>query len=435
MQIAIYVGLILVGVLLAVLLLIGVLDVVRGAPIRAVGIPGDPSGCPAIGDPFFREAIELLTKVKLLPGHHVEIFINGDQTYDRLWQDLRAAKTSITMQMYYCNKGHMADELHRILSERARAGVDVYFLFDSFGTSLPGEYFETLRAAGVHTTPFRPVSIRSLQKAQHRAHIRVVVVDGKIGYTGGFGIDDKWYGTGRAKDQWRDSNVRFVGPAVRQLQATFVVCWAEACGRLLTSERLFPNADDGDGELAASGVSAAVLHASPTIGSTTAERFFVLSIAAARERLYIANSYFVPDKAFRQLLCDAAGRGVDVRVLTTSKETDVKSTWYAGRARYEELFKGGVKVYEYQPAMMHAKTIVVDGAWMSVGSMNADNRSISFNEESNLVVLDKGAGKKMEELFLDDLKYSEEIDPVEFAKRSIFARIAERACHLVWRVL
>ncbi|HUQ20902.1 MAG TPA: phospholipase D-like domain-containing protein [Gemmatimonadaceae bacterium] len=435
MQIVIYAGLILVGVLLAVLLLIGVLDVVRGSPIRAVGIPGDPTGCPSIGDPFFSDAIELLTKVKLQPGHTVEIFINGDQTYDRLWEDLRSAKTSITMQMYYCNKGHMADELHRILSERARAGVDVYFLFDSFGTSLPKEYFETLRDAGAHTTPFRPVSIRSLQKAQHRAHIRVVVVDGRIGYTGGFGIDDKWYGTGRAKDQWRDSNVRFVGPAVRQLQATFVVCWAEACGRLLTSEKLFPALDGGDPELAASGVCAAVLHASPTIGSTTAERFFVLSIAAAKERLYIANSYFVPDKAFRQLLCDAAGRGVDVRVLTTSNETDVKSTWYAGRARYEELFKGGVKIYEYQPAMMHAKTIVVDGEWMSVGSMNADNRSMSFNEESNLVVLDKGAGKKMEELFLDDLKYSEWIDPVEFAKRSIFARIAERACHLVWRVL
>jgi cardiolipin synthase len=435
MQIVLYVGLIAVGVLIAVLLLIGVLDVVRGTPIRAVGLPGDPTGCPAIGDPFFSEAIELLTKVKLEPGHHVEIFINGDQTYDRLWADLRSATTSITMQMYYCNKGKMADELHAILSDRASQGVEVYFLFDSFGTTLPKEYFETLRSAGVHTTPFRPVSIRSLQKAQHRAHIRVVVVDGKVGYTGGFGIDDKWYGTGRAKDEWRDSNVRFTGPAVRQLQATFVVCWGEACGRLLTSEKLFPVETDGDGSIAASGVCAAILHASPTIGSTTAERFFVLSIAAARERLYLTNSYFVPDKAFRQLLCDAAGRGVDVRILTTSKETDVKSTWLAGRARYEELFKGGVKIYEYQPAMMHAKTIVVDGAWMSVGSMNADNRSISFNEESNLVVLDKAAGKKMEDLFLQDLEYSEEIDPVEFAKRPLYKRIAERACHLIWRIL
>ena len=431
MQIVLYVGLILVGVALTVLILVGALDVLRGAPIRAVGLPGDTTGCPPISDPFFREAIELLTHVKLEPGHRVETFINGDQTYDRLWADLRAAESSITMQMYYCNKGKMADELHRILSDRARAGVDVYFLFDSFGTTLPSEYFKTLRTAGVHTIPFRPLSIRSLQKAQHRAHIRVVVVDGKIGYTGGFGIDDKWYGDGRTQDQWRDSNVRFTGPAVRQLQATFVVCWAEACGRLLTGKKLFPKAEPA----ATDGIIAAVLHASPTIGSTSAERFFVLSIAAATKRLYISNSYFVPDKAFRQLLCDAAHRGVDVRVLTTSKETDVKSTWYAGRARYEELFKGGVKIYEYQPAMMHAKTIVVDGGWMSVGSMNADNRSVSFNEESNLVVLDKGAAENMEKIFLQDLEYAEEIKPDEFAKRAWTERIAERACHLIWRVL
>lgn len=440
MQIALYAGLVAAGILIAVLLLIGVLDVVRGTPIRSVGGPGEAGSCPAISDPFFRDAIELLTKVHLEPGHHVEIFINGNQTYHRLWDDLRSAKTSIAMQMYYCNKGKMADELHRILCERARAGVEVYFLFDSFGTSLPGEYFETLRSAGVNTTPFRPVTIRSLQKAQHRAHIRVVVVDGKVGYTGGFGIDDKWYGSGRKQDQWRDSNVRFTGPAVRQLQATFVVCWAEACGRLLTSHKLFPSIEPAElaGDVLAGrgpGMLAAILHASPTIGSTTAERFFVLSIAAARERLYIANSYFVPDKAFRQLLCDAAKRGVDVRVLTTSKETDVKSTWYAGRARYDEMFKGGVKIYEYQPAMMHAKTIVVDGGWMSVGSMNADNRSMSFNEESNLVVLDRGAAGEMEKLFLEDLEYAEQIEPAEFAKRPWTAKIAEHACHLVWRVL
>ncbi|MDP9179751.1 MAG: phospholipase D-like domain-containing protein, partial [Gemmatimonadota bacterium] len=323
------------------------------------------------------------------------------------------------------------------------------FLFDSFGTSLKKEYFESLRSAGVHTIPFRPLTLRSFQKAQHRAHIRVVVVDGKIGYTGGFGIDDKWYGNGRRENEWRDSNVRFTGPAVRQLQAMFVICWAEASGELLTGERFFPEAEkqedrerDGaddaveEGSAAAGkGMLAAVLHASPTIGSTEAERFFVLTIAAARERLYLANSYFVPHKPFRKLLCDAAGRGADVRILTTSKASDIKSTWYAGRARYEELMKGGVRIYEYQPAMMHAKTIVVDGMWLSVGSMNADNQSISFNEESNLVVLDKGAGETMEKLFLEDLEYSEEIDPEEFAKRPLTDRIAETACHLIWRIL
>ncbi|MGI8508100.1 MAG: phospholipase D-like domain-containing protein [Gemmatimonadaceae bacterium] len=435
-------GFFLLGLVVLTLLLIGVLDVVRGTPVHTVGRAGDKTGCPAIGDPFFREAIELFTGTKLEPGHAVEIFMNGDETYPRLWADLRAAQSSITLQLYYCNKGRMADMVHEILSERARAGVQVYFLYDAFGTSLSSEYFDTLRQAGVSTEKFRPLSWKSMQKAQHRAHIRVIVIDGKVGYTGGFGIDDKWFGDGRQKDQWRDTNVRFTGPAVRQLQATFVVCWAEVSGRLLTSDLLFPPDSRPPEHVApdvappqGGGMLAAVLHASPTIGSTSAERFFALSIAAARQRLYISNSYFVPDEAFRNLMCDAAKRGVDVRILTTSSNTDVKSTWYAGRARYKGLLAAGVRIFEYQPVMMHAKTIVVDGGWMSAGSMNADNRSMSFNEESNLVVLDRTAAEYMEQLFMNDLQYSEEIKADEFAKRPLTARCAEIACHLVWRVL
>ena len=437
MQIASYIGFLLLGVIVTGALLIGLMDVVRGTPIKSVGTAGKGTSCPSIDDPFFRESIELLTHVKLKPGHEVEFFINGDQTYPRLWEDLRGAKTSITLQLYFCNKGKMANTLQEILIERAKAGVEVRFLHDAFGTTLKKDYFEPLEKAGVIVKAFRPFSFTSLQKMQHRAHIRVIVVDGNVGYTGGFGIDDKWFGTGRDKDQWRDTNVRFTGPAVRQLQATFVVCWAEASSNLLTSDTLFPpnSRPEYGAEVEGDGILAAVLHASPTIGSTPAERFFVLSIAAAREKLYISNSYFVPEMAFRTLLCDAARRGVDVRVLTVSKATDTKSTWYAGRARYEELLKGGVRLFEYQPVMMHAKTIVVDGEWLSVGSMNADNRSISFNDESNLVVLDEGAARRMEEMFLEDLKFAEEVKLDEFAKRGWKDKIAEHACHLVWRVL
>lgn len=437
MQIATYIGFLLLGVLVTGALLIGLMDVVRGTPIKTVGAPGQATCCPAIDDPFFRESIELLTHVRLKRGHEVEFFINGNQTYPRLWDDLRNAKSSITLQLYFCNKGKMADTLQGILIERAKAGVEVRFLHDAFGTTLKKDYFEPLEKAGVIVKAFRPFSFKSLQKAQHRAHIRVIVIDGETGYTGGFGIDDKWFGTGRDKDQWRDTNVRFTGPAVRQLQATFVVCWAEASSNLLTSDKLFPpkHLPEYGAESASDGLLAAVLHASPTIGSTSAERFFVLSIAAAREKLYISNSYFVPEMAFRNLLCDAAKRGVDVRVLTVSKTTDTKSTWYAGRARYEELMKGGVRIFEYQPVMMHAKTIVVDGEWLSVGSMNADNRSISFNDESNLVVLDKGAAAKMEEMYLKDLEFAEEMNLDEFAKRGWRDKVAEHACHLVWRIL
>ena len=143
----------------------------------------------------------------------------------------------------------------------------------------------------------------------------------------------------------------------------------------------------------------------------------------------------MPDASFRNLLCAAAKRGVDVRILTVSKNTDVKSTWYAGRARYEGLLSAGVRIYEYQPVMMHAKTIVVDGLWSSVGSMNADNRSMSFNEESNLVIFDEGVASRIEKLFSEDLEYSKEIDLAEFRKRGMRERLFERVCHLVWRVL
>jgi cardiolipin synthase A/B len=437
------IGFLLAGLLFGVLALIGVLDVVRGTPVARVCVPTAPSAehasredarPPAVDEPLFRDTIELLTRTTLRPGHAIDVFTNGDQTYPPLWADLGSAERSITVQMYYCKAGRMAERLREVLEERAGAGVAVYFLYDAFGSSLPKSYFASLRSAGVRVRPFRPLELLSLHKLQHRAHIRVVVVDGRVGYTGGFGIDDKWFGSGRHKDQWRDTNVRFTGPAVRQLQATFAACWAEATGDLLTGPLLFPP-DDGAAVAATDGALAGLLHGSPSIGSTEAERFFALSIASARRTLYITNSYFVPDGAFRRLIAAAARRGVDTRVLTAGPETDVRSTLYAGRARYEELLRAGVRVYEYQPTMMHAKSIVVDGRWASVGSMNADNRSMSFNEESNLFALDADFGAQMERLFLEDLAHAKEIRLEEFRRRPWASRLVEQGAHLVWRVL
>jgi cardiolipin synthase len=334
----------------------------------------------------------------------------------------------------------MADMLAEALTERARAGVRVYFLYDFFGSSLKKDYLARLAAAGVRATPFRPFSLTALNKLQHRAHIRVVVVDGRVGYTGGFGIDDKWFGDGRHDGQWRDTNVRFTGPAVLQLQATFDACWAEATGELLTGDLLFPPdvprpSQAGANGNGASGALAGLLHASPSVGSTEAERLFALSIASARRTLYITNSYFVPDKVFQHLIADAARRGVDTRVLTTGDKTDIKSTWWAGRARYEKLLAAGVRVYEYQPTMIHAKTLVADGCWATLGTMNADNRSMSFNEESNLLVLDSALAGTLERLFHEDLRHSREIVLEEFRRRGLWDRVKERVAHAVWRIL
>ncbi|HEX8850265.1 MAG TPA: phospholipase D-like domain-containing protein [Gemmatimonadaceae bacterium] len=424
------VGFVLAGLIFGVIFLAGLLSAVKGTPVRDVRALGQDRP-PSVDEKGFREGIELVSRTALAPGHRIEVFVNGDQTYPRLWDDLRAAKRAITMQMYYCQKGRMAETLREILVERARAGVAVYLLYDAFGSSFPKEYIAALKQGGVNVAPFRPLSILGAHKLQHRAHIRVVCVDGCVGYTGGFGISDKWFGNGLVKDQWRDTNVRFTGPAVGQLQAAFVACWAEATGHMLVGETLFPL----DGAEKNDGVVAGVLHGSPSVGSTEAERFLTLSIASARRRLYITNSYFVPDKDIRNLIADAARRGVDTRVLTAGSESDVKSTLYAGRARYEELLEAGVRVYEYRDTMMHAKSLVVDGRWAAVGSMNADNRSLSFNEETVLMMLDETLGAELERQFLRDLEHSDEIQLDAFRRRGAWERTKEHATHLVWRVL
>ena len=417
------------GVIVGLMAFIGFMNAVKGTPVDCVQAFGD--GQPAAVDqPGFRTALELVSRTPLHDGHEVEVFVNGNETYPRLWGDLRGAQRSITLQLYYCEPGRMADELREILVDRARAGVRVLFLYDAFGSSFPKEYIKALEAAGVVTKAFRPLSVLAAHHVQNRAHIRVVCVDGRIGYTGGFGIADKWFGNGRDEGQWRDSNVRFTGHAVHQLQSAFVACWAEATGDLLVGDELFAPVERRE-----SGVLAGVLHGSPSVGSTEAERFFALTIASARQRLWITNSYFVPDREFRRMIADAARRGVDTRILTAGTKTDVKSTLYAGRARYEELMRAGVRIYEYRNTMMHAKTVVVDGRWSAVGRMNADNRSLSFNEETVLMMLDAGMGATLERHFTDDIARADEILLATFRQRGAWERVKEHVTHLVWRVL
>jgi cardiolipin synthase len=424
------IGFLILGAIIGLLALISVLSALKGTPVR--GVKAYPSGdLPCVRDRAFRDTMELLSHAPLAHAHEVEIFINGDQTYPRLWDDLESARETITIQLYYCERGRMADALREILLDRARAGVRIHFLYDAFGTSLKKEYFEALTDAGVECCPFRPLKLWQANTIQHRSHARVICIDGKVGYTGGFGLADKWYGNGRDKDQWRDSNIRFTGPAVRQLQAAFVACWGEAAGELLIGPAMLP----APFKYSEEGILAGMLHARPSVGSTDAERFYALSMECSRERFYLTNSYFVPDKDFKGMLCKAARRGVDTRILTAGPSTDIKSTLYAGRAQYEELLEAGVRIYEYRTTMMHAKTFVVDGYWGAVGSMNADNRSMSFNEETMFIMLNERLGATLERQFMEDLEYADEVDLAIFRKRSMFDRIKEQGAHLVRRVL
>jgi cardiolipin synthase A/B len=347
--------------------------------------------------------------------------------------DLHGARRLITFHVFWFKPGGVAERVREILVERARAGVEVLFLLDAFGSwGLPRGYVESLRTAGVEVAFYRPFHWKTLYKAQQRMHIRAVIVDGHVAFTGGFGIDDGWQGDGRHPGQWRDTNVRVEGPVVDQLQAAFVTNWAEATGDLLLGDRVF-SVDDriagGDTQ------HAGVLYSAPSLGSTNAERLFLVSIAAAQQRLYITNAYFVPNRDLRRLLIEAADRGVDVRVLTPGRNTDRRSTWYAGRSHYEELMRGGVKLYEYRPTMVHAKTFVVDGVWSCIGTLNFDNRSMMLNDEVALMVHDRAVGAQLEALYIDDLRYADEVDLGRFGERAWTERWRERAAAVMAPIL
>jgi cardiolipin synthase len=420
------------GVLVTAVLclaLIGFLHLTRGTAVRHVlGVATD--GVPiAVSEPQFPLMVTMATGAWLSEGNRVQVTLNGDGTYERLWADLRSARQSITLQLYYGAPGRMADTLGSILVERARAGVRVLVLYDAFGTiDIPASQRETLRAGGVIVEPFRPIRLSTLHLAQNRSHVRGIVIDSRIGWTGGFGIDDKWFGDGLSNGSWRETNVRFEGPAVRQLQAAFVAAWAETTGVLFTGRATLDPQEDG-------AAAAALLHTSPTLGSTAAERFFALFIAGARKTLYITNSYFAPDRNFVELLVAAGRRGVDVRILTAGARTDVQTVRFAGRAWYSSLLAAGVRIYEWQPTTMHAKTFVVDGLWSTVGSMNFDNRSMALNDESTLVVLDRAVGEEMHRIFLADLEHAQEITAAAFGRRPWIERIMERGATVLTRLL
>lgn len=414
--------------LVIVVAIVGLLFITRGTfvhRVRAVGTDGAPM---APSEPAFPLAVALLTGTPMLPGNRVELALDGDGTYPRLWDDLRGAQQSISIQMYYAAPGRVADTLAAILEERARAGVHVYALFDAFGSSLPKSYIERLRGAGAHVVAFRPLRFKNLWVVQNRSHIRGIVVDGRVAWTGGLGIDDKWLGSGRRLGEWRETNVRFEGPAVRQLQAAFIAGWSEATGELLAGQMAIDVYDDGVAR-------AGLMYTSPTLGSTPAERYLALSIAGARQRLYITNAYFAPDKNFMTLLVGAARRGVDVRLLVGGPSTDVGTARFAAHARYEQLLEAGVRVYEYAVSTLHAKTFVIDGLWISVGTMNFDNRSLALNDESTLMVLDSTAGRRMEDVFKDDLRHAREIDLATFRRRSWIERVAEWGADKLTRLL
>jgi len=357
----------------------------------------------SIGESAFVRAVEAHTLSGPIEGNRAEVLVNGDEIFPAMLAAIRAARTTITFANFSWEDGDIAREIVEALAERCRAGVGVNVLVDAIGSSgMPKEFGRRLAASGCAFARYKPVRPLTIKRVNHRNHRRVLVVDGRVGFTGGTGIGDKWTGDGRQEGRWRQTDVRVEGPIVRALQAAFVEDWREATTLLLAGDAYFP-ALQPRGDLAIQSVKS-----SPASGATEAYLLFLLAIDSARRSIKITNPYFVPDDRMSRALADAARRGVDVTLLTSGAVdgTQNRVVHQASQAHYGRVLEAGVKIHEYGPAMLHAKTMVVDDAWVSIGSANLDNASFALNNELNVTFLDRRLAERLTAIFDDDLKFT-----------------------------
>ncbi|HEX9442881.1 MAG TPA: phospholipase D-like domain-containing protein [Candidatus Binatia bacterium] len=378
-----------------------------------------------LGEPSFYPTISAHTDASIISGNRVELLFNGDQIFPALLKAIRGAEKSVTYAQYFYDDGAIAREMAEAFAERCRAGVQVKILIDALGGGALSQDMQTLwKQSGCQLEWFQRVKANQfvtpweLLDYNHRSHRRILVVDGKIGFTGGHGVSDAWTGDGRTRDHWRQTDVRVEGPIVQQLQAAFVDSWRRTTGNVLGDDAYFP-------ALHAQGTAyAQIVKSSPLGGSFGSYLLFLLSITSAQKSIHIANPYFFPDDRIEQALINAAKRGVKVVVLTPAK-SDHATTSSASHSGFGSFLLGGVEIYEYQPALMHTKAMVVDGVWATVGSANLDYRSLAINEELNLVVYGATFAQQVEKSFQDDLKYSKRLTYEAWNSRPLWDKIME----------
>ncbi|HZH85346.1 MAG TPA: cardiolipin synthase, partial [Phototrophicaceae bacterium] len=376
-----------------------------------------------VGEPSFFRTIEAHTDAPIVAGNRIEVLLNGDETFPTMLRDIRAAKSTITFAQYLYEGGSIARDIAQAFAERCRAGVKVNVLLDDYGAgSAPADIIDIMKQGGCEVEYFRRVDAAGivfpwkLLRYDYRSHRRVLVIDGKIGFTGGYGISDAWTGDGRTPDHWRDTNVRIEGPVVIFLQAAFAESWLEATGIAIGGENYFPRLNP------VGNITGQIVKSSPTGGSFQNYMLFLLSINSAKKSILITNPYFMPDDVMTEALVKAAGRGVSVEILLPG-EIDSQITYTVSRSHYGPLLLGGVHIYEYKASLLHAKTIVVDGVWSTIGSTNFDNRSFALNQEINLTIYNREVAQRLERIFADDLKYSEPISYEQWQSRSLFERV------------
>jgi cardiolipin synthase len=380
----------------------------------------------------FLVAAEALTGAPVSEGNDLDVLINGDQIFPAYLEAIDGAQRSVNLETYVYWRGEIAAEVAGALRDKAREGVEVNVILDAVGAAkMDRGLVAEMREAGVCVAFFRPPKLYAIRQINKRTHRKLLVVDGELGLIGGVGIADEWTGNAEDPDHWRDTHAVVRGPVVRGLQGAFAENWLEATGDVLVGPKYLPDLppqpDGGPMQL---------VRSSAGVGDTDVEALYFLAIACARETLDLTAAYFAPRPAFVDALCDAAGgRGVRVRVLVPGSHIDKEFVRLAGRAEYERLLEAGVELYEYGPTMLHAKTLCIDGAWSSIGSVNFDNRSFQLQDEATLCVRSERVAAELTEAFEADLRVSEPFELEHWRRRPLHKQAAERVLKLARREL
>jgi cardiolipin synthase len=371
-------------------------------------------------DRQFDRAMGVLLGPAIVEGNRVDVLLNGDEIFPSMLTAIRGAQTSITFESYIYWSGSIGQEFAAALADRARAGVRVHLLLDWLGSNkLDPAQFELMKHAGVVVRRFHEPVWYNLHRMNNRTHRKVLVVDGKVGYTGGVGIADAWMGNAQGPDHWRDTHFRVEGPVVAQMQAVFMDNWIKVTGEVLHGIEYFP-------ALTRSGEGAAqMFSSSPAGGSESMRLMYLLAITAAAKSIHLSSAYFVPDELTTKALAAAARRGVRISIVVPGEHMDAETVQRASRASWGELLEAGIEIYQYQPTMYHCKVMIVDGLWVSVGSTNFDSRSFALNDEANLNIYDAAFASRQIEIFQQDVARSKAISLSDWQRRPLRDKVLD----------
>ena len=367
-----------------------------------------------------------LTNSTLEAGNQMVLLQNGVQFFPPLFRDIDAARETVHIEDFIWHDGKLARQLAALLEKKARQGVEVRLMVDaSGGRELKGEVLDNLERAGVKVAHYHPIRISNAGRLNNRDHRKLMVIDGRIGYIGGFCIADEWTGNAENKKSYRDTGLRVVGPIVARLQGAFSENWIEETGEIPAGDRYFPKTAP------AGPISAHLAYTSPDGSISSVSVLYYLAIKSAQHEILIQNPYLLPDDASIQALEEAVDRGVDVRIMVPSDDaTDNALVQHASHHHFGTLMKRGVKVWEYEKTLLHQKTIVVDGVWSCVGSTNFDERSFQLNDEVSMGVVDPGIASQLRAAFDDDMKHAKQRHFEEWQNRSLWHKLVDGVAYL-----